>query len=137
VEQTNSLGADYVIDYTKESFTKSDRAYDIIVAINGNYSLLACKRILNQKGIYVMVGGPLSQIFKSILFGWMMSFGSKKIRFIAAKANQKDLEFIVTLASEGKIKPIIDSYFSLDNTAEAIRYLSEGHTSGKVVINVQ
>ena len=79
-----------------------------------------------------MVGGTLSQIFKSILFGWMMSFGSKKIRFIAAKASQKDLEFIVMLASNGKIKPIIDSYFPLEKTAEAIRYLSEGHTSGKV-----
>jgi 2-desacetyl-2-hydroxyethyl bacteriochlorophyllide A dehydrogenase len=137
VEQTNSLGADYVIDYTKENFTKSDRSYDIIVAVNGNYSLLACKRILNQKGIYIMVGGALSQIFKSILFGWVMSFGSKKIRFLAAKSSQKDLEFIVKLVSDGKIKPVIDRQFPLDKTAEAIRYLSEGHARGKVVINVQ
>jgi NADPH:quinone reductase-like Zn-dependent oxidoreductase len=137
VEQTNSLGADYVIDYTKENFTKSDKFYDIIVAINGNYPLLACKRILNPKGTYVMVGGSLSQVFKSILFGWVMSFGSKKIRFLAAKSSQKDLEFIVTLAKDGKIKPIIDRHFPLDKTAEAIRNLSEGHARGKVVINVQ
>ena len=84
-----------------------------------------------------MVGGTLSQIFKSILFGWMMSFGSKKMRFLAAKASQKDLEFIVMLASDGKIKPIIDSYFPLSKTAEAIHYLSGGHARGKVVINVQ
>jgi len=137
IEQTNSLGADYVIDYTKENFTKSDKFYDVIVAINGNYPLLACKRILNPKGIYVMVGGALSQIFKSILFGWMMSFGTKKMRFLAAKSNQKDLEYIVTLANDGKIKPIIDKHFPLDKTVEAFRYLGEGHTRGKVVINVQ
>lgn len=137
VEQANSLGADYVIDYTKEDFTKSDKSYDIIIAVNGNYPLLACKRILNPKGIYVMVGGALSQVFKSILFGWVMSYGSKKIRFLAAKSNQKDLTFIVTLAMDGKIKPVIDRHFPLDKTAEAIRLLGEGRARGKVIINVQ
>jgi 2-desacetyl-2-hydroxyethyl bacteriochlorophyllide A dehydrogenase len=136
VEQTSSLGADYVIDYTKENFTKSDKSYDIILAVNGNYPLLACKRILNPNGIYVMVGGSLSQIFKSILFGWLMSFGSKKICILAAKSGQKDLEFIATLANDGKIKPVIDKRYSLDKTAEAMRYLGEGHARGKVVINV-
>jgi NADPH:quinone reductase-like Zn-dependent oxidoreductase len=137
VEQTNSLGADYVIDYTKENFTKSDKSYDIILAINGNYPLLACKRILHPKGIYVMVGGALSQIFKSILFGWVMSYGSKKIRFLAANSNQKDLTFVVTLAIDGRIKPVIDRHFPLDKTAEAIRMVGEGHARGKVIINVQ
>ena len=137
IEQTNSLGADYVIDYTTESFTQRDKLYDIIIAINGNYPLLACKRILKPKGVYVMVGGALSQIFKSILFGWMMSFGTKKMRFLTAKSNQKDLEYIVTLANDGKIKPVIDKHFPLDKTVDAFRYLGEGHTRGKVVINVQ
>lgn len=136
VEQTNSLGADYVIDYTKENFTKSNRSYDIIVAVNGNYPLLACRRMLKPNSKYVMVGGAFSQIFKSILFGWVMSFGSKKIRFLAAKSSQKDLEFIVTLTNDGKIKPVIDRQFPLDKTAEAIHYLSEGHARGKVVINL-
>lgn len=84
-----------------------------------------------------MVGGALSQIFKSILFGWMMSFGTKKMRFLAAKSNQKDLEYIVTLANDGKIKPVIDKHFPLDKTVEAFRYLGEGHPRGKVVIVVQ
>ncbi len=137
VEQARSLGADYVIDYTKEDLTKTDKLYDIIIAINGNYPLLACKRILNQNGVYVMVGGALSQIFKSILFGWMMSLGSKKIRFLAAKPNQTDLEYIVTLVNNCKIKPIIDKHFPLDKTVEAFRYLGEGHARGKVVIMVQ
>jgi NADPH:quinone reductase-like Zn-dependent oxidoreductase len=137
VEQTKDLGADDIIDYTKENFTKSNRYYDIILAVNGSYPLLACKRILNPKGRYVMVGGALSQIFKAILFGWVLSLGSKKIRFLAAKLKQKDLEFIVALASDGMIKPVIDKYYPLDKTAEAVRYLMEGHAKGKVVINVQ
>ncbi len=111
--------------------------YDIIIAINGSYPLLACKRMLNPKGTYVMVGGALSQIFKTILFGWMMSFGSKKICFLAAKAKQKDLDLIVMLSNDGKIKPVIEKYYPLYKTAEAFRYLSEGHAKGKVVIKVQ
>jgi NADPH:quinone reductase-like Zn-dependent oxidoreductase len=137
LEQTKNLGADYVIDYTKERFTKSNLTYDIIIAINGSYSLLACKRILNRNGTYVVVGGALSQIFKAILFGWAMSAGSKNIRFLAAKPKQKDLEFIANLANDGKIKPVIEKYYPLDQTAEAFRYLCEGHAKGKVVIKVQ
>jgi len=137
VEQSVSLGADYVIDYTKEDFTRSNRNYDIILAINGNRSLSAYRRILNPNGIYVMIGGALLQIFTSMLFGWMMSLGSKKMRFLAAKSNQKDLEFIVKLAEEGRISPVIDNRYSLDKTADAMRYLSEGHARGKVVINVE
>ena len=137
VEQTKNLGADDVIDYTKEDFTRRKQSYDIILAVNGSYPLLACKRILNPKGVYVMIGGALSQIFKAILFGWVMSLGSKKIRFLAAKPSQKDLEFIVMLASDGKIKSVIDKFYPLDKTAEAVRYLGNGHAGGKVVINVQ
>ena len=137
VEQTNTLGADYVIDYTKEDFTKSNRCYDLIIAVNGNRSLFAYKRTLNPNGIYVMVGGSLRQILKSILFGWMMSFGSRKMRFLSAKSNQKDLEFIVKLVENGKIKPVIDRRYSLDKAADAMQYLGEGHARGKVVINVE
>ncbi len=137
VEQTSSLGADYVIDYTKEDFTKNNKSYDLILAINGNRPLSAYKRILNPNGIYVMVGGALLQVFKSILFGWLMSLGSKKMYFLAAKSNKKDLEFIVRLAEDGKIKPVIDRRYSLDKTADAIHYLNEGHARGKVVINVE
>jgi NADPH:quinone reductase-like Zn-dependent oxidoreductase len=136
VGQTISLGADHAIDYTKDDFTKSNRYYDLILAINGNRPLNAYKRILNPNGIYVMVGGALSQILKSILFGWLMSFGSKKMRYLVAKSNQKDLEFVVKLVEDGKIKPVIDRRYTLENTALAMRYLGEGHARGKVVINV-
>jgi NADPH:quinone reductase-like Zn-dependent oxidoreductase len=136
VEQTSSLGADYVIDYTKEDFTRINRSYDLIIAINGNRSLSAYKRTLNPNGVYVMVGGALSQVFKSMLFGWLMSLGDKKMRFLAAKSNRKDLELIVKLVEEARIRPVIDRRYSLDKTADAIRYLSEGHARGKVVINI-
>jgi NADPH:quinone reductase-like Zn-dependent oxidoreductase len=135
--QTSSLGADYVIDYTKEDFTKSNMRYNIIIAINGNYPIFAYKKILTPDGIYVMVGGSLSQIFKSLLFGWLLSFGSKKMRTISAKANKKDLEFLANLLEDGKIKAVIDRRYSLDKTADAMRYLSEGHARGKVIINIE
>ena len=137
LEQTRSLGADYVLDYTKEDFTKSNMRYDLIVAVNGNRSLSAYKRILANGGICVMVGGALPQIFGFLLFGRMMSFGSKKMRFLAAKSNINDLEFVVQLVTDGKIRPVIDRRYSLDKTADAMHYLSGGHASGKVVITVE
>jgi NADPH:quinone reductase-like Zn-dependent oxidoreductase len=136
VEQAIALGADHVIDYTKEDFTKSAARYDFILAINGNRPLLAYKRILNPGGVYVMIGGGLPQIFKSLLFGGILSLGSKKMRSLAAKSNQKDLELIVKLAENGKIKPVIDRRYRLEKTPDAMRYLSEGHARGKVVIDV-
>jgi NADPH:quinone reductase-like Zn-dependent oxidoreductase len=137
VQQTLSLGADYVIDYTKENFTTSNRQYNLIIAINGNYPLSAYKKMLTPNGIYVMVGGSLSQIFKSLLFGRLMSIGSRKMRSLAAKANKNDLEFLAKLLEDGKIKPVIDRRFSLDKTADAMSYLKEGHSCGKVVIIVE
>lgn len=136
VEQTYSLGADVVIDYTKEDFTKTKKWYDIILAVNGNYPLLACRRMLKSNGQYIMVGGALAQIFKSFFFGWTMSFGSKKMRCHAARANQKDIEFVAKLAENGIIKPVIDRYCSLDQAAEAMSYASQGHSNGKVVVRI-
>lgn len=136
VEQTKSLGAAFVIDYTKDDFTKSNQHYDLILAVNGNNSLLTYKRLLNPKGVYVMVGGAMPQIIKSLILGKLMSFGSKKMRSVAAKPNQTDLEFIAKLVEEGIIKPIIDRRYSLEKTADAVNYLAEGHARGKVIINV-
>ena len=137
VQQTLSLGADYVIDYTKENFMKRGKYYNIILGINGNYPLLAYKKILTSNGTYVMVGGSLSQIFKSLLFGWMLSFGSKKMKSLAAKANKTDLELLATLLEKGKIKPVIDRRYSLDKAPDAMNYLKQGHSTGKVVINIE
>ena len=137
VQQTLSLGADHVIDYTKENFTKSEIRYNIILGINGNYPLLAYKKTLTSSGTYVMIGGSLSQIFKSLLFGWILSFGSKKMKSLAAKANKTDMEFLAQLLEKGIIKPVIDRRFSLDKAVDAMNYLKQGHSTGKVLINIE
>jgi NADPH:quinone reductase-like Zn-dependent oxidoreductase len=84
-----------------------------------------------------MVGGSLSQIFKSLLFGWVLSFGSKKMKSLTAKANKTDLELLAKLLEKGIIKPVIDRRYSLDKTADAMDYLKQGHSTGKVVINIE
>jgi len=136
INQTLSIGADYVIDYTKEDFWKSNKRYNLILGINGNYPLSAYKRALTPDGRYVMVGGSLSQIFKSLLFGWLLSSGSKKMKSLSAKPNKQDLEFLGTLLEKGIIKPVIDRRYPLDKTADAMNYLSQGHSTGKVIITV-
>lgn len=135
--QALSLGADRVIDYIVDDFTRAQDRYDLILAINGNYSLLAYRRMLNPKGIYVMVGGSLGQIFKSIFFGWALSFGGKKMKTLSAKSDPEDLAFVAKLMAEGKIKAVIEKRYPLDQAVEAFAYMSEGHARGKVVVNVQ
>ena len=83
-----------------------------------------------------MVGGGLSQVFKSLMFGAFLSIGNKKMRSLAAKPNRKDLEFIIGLIADGKVKPVIDRHYLLHETAEAVQYLSGGHALGKVIIEV-
>lgn len=136
VQQSLSLGADHVIDYTKEKFPDPDRRYDIILAINGNYPLSACRKMLKPRGNYVMVGGSLSQIFRSILFGWLLSIGTKKMRFLSARPNIADLKLLMGLLEKGIIRPVIDRQYPLERTAEAMNYLIDGHAAGKVIINI-
>jgi NADPH:quinone reductase-like Zn-dependent oxidoreductase len=137
VQQTNSLGADYVIDYTKEDFIQRGERYDIILGINGNYPLSCYKKSLTKKGTYVMIGGSLTQIFKSLFFGWVFSFGLKKMKSLAAKANKTDLEYLVKLLEKGSIKAVIDRCYALDKAADAMNYAKQGHSTGKVVINIE
>jgi NADPH:quinone reductase-like Zn-dependent oxidoreductase len=137
VEQTRSLGARNVIDYTQDDITRRPEHYDLILAIGGNYPLSACKRLLKSGGRYVMVGGDLTQVFKALLFGWLYSFGSRKMLALAAKPDKSDLDFIARLAQEGTIKPVIDRSYTLEQTPDAMRYLSAGHARGKVVITIR
>lgn len=132
-----SLGADKVIDYAKEDFTKSREGFDLVLAVNGNYPLLGYRRILKPVGIFVMVGGSLSQLFKSMLFGWVLSFGGKKMKVLSAKSDPRDLGYVAKLLGEEKIRAVIHKRYSLDEAGEAMSYLSKGHSPGKVVINVQ
>ncbi|HEX2945910.1 MAG TPA: NAD(P)-dependent alcohol dehydrogenase [Clostridia bacterium] len=136
VKMIQSLGADYVIDYKQNDFTKRGDLYDLVLAVNGNYSLFSYKRLLKPEGICVMVGGSLSQVLRSLLFGAFLSMGGRKLRSLLAKPDIKDLEFIMELVATGKVTPVIDRYYPLHETAEAVRYLGEGHARGKVVITV-
>ncbi|MBN2853906.1 MAG: NAD(P)-dependent alcohol dehydrogenase [Clostridia bacterium] len=134
VEMVLSLGADHVIDYAKSSFEKSDKQYHLILAVNGNYSLSSYRRSLVKGGILVAVGGALTQILKVMIFGKILSIGSKKMCVLAAKANTEDLEWLMKHVEEGTITPVIDRTYPLNETAQAFRYLNEGHAKGKVII---
>jgi NADPH:quinone reductase-like Zn-dependent oxidoreductase len=135
IQQANSLGADKVIDYTKNDFIKGSDRYDLILAINGNYPLFSYRRILKSNGTYVMVGCTLGQVIKSLLFAWFLSFGGKKMKTLSAKADQKDLAYLVQLLDEGKFKAIIHKRYSLEQASEAMDELSKGHCPSNVIIN--
>jgi NADPH:quinone reductase-like Zn-dependent oxidoreductase len=137
LDQARSLGADHVIDYTQEDFTKSGQQYDLILAVNGYHPLSAYSRALAPQGIYVMAGGSAAQIFQAMLLGpWMSKTGGKKMGGVTGKTDQKDLAFLKGLIEAGKVKPVIDRRYPLSEAAEALRYLGEGHARGKVVITV-
>jgi NADPH:quinone reductase-like Zn-dependent oxidoreductase len=137
IELARSLGADYVIDYAKENFTKSGKSYDLILATNGYHPLVDYQRALSLNGSYVMIGGENSQIMEAMLW---VPFKSKKggqtFNNVLAQPNQKDLEFVAGLLAKGKVKPVIAKQFSLAETAEAIRCVEAGHAQGKVVIRI-
>ena len=138
LEQARSIGADHVIDYTKEDFTKNGQQYDLVFAANGYHSLSAYKRALTPKGIYIMAGGTMAQIFQSMLMGSMMSeTGGRKMSGVSAKRSQNDLVVIKELFEAGKVKSVIDRRYPLSEAAEALRYLGAGHARGKVVISVE
>jgi len=136
-ELVRSLGASEVIDYKLEDITTSNRHFDRIIAINGHHPLSAYKRILAPDGMLVMVGGSLKQILTALFFGSLLSLvGNRKIRTLAAKPNVRDLEFVLELVASGKLRPVIDRRYPLEETAEAMQYVSEGHAQGKVVITI-
>jgi NADPH:quinone reductase-like Zn-dependent oxidoreductase len=134
-----SIGADKIIDYTKEDFTKAPQKYDLIIDNVANRSAVNLKRALNSNGVCVIVGfSSLSRMFQHMFIGPLVSMiGNKKIDGLGtAKLNKKDLDFLRELIESGKIKPVIDRRYSLSEVPEAIRYLEEGHARGKVVITI-
>jgi len=137
VDIVRSIGADHVIDYTQEDFTKNGQRYDLILAVNGYHSISAYKRALHPEGVYVMTGGSNAQLFQAMLLGPLVSrTGRQKMGNSAHKPNQKDLMFMKELLEASKVKPVIDRRFPLRDVADAIRYLEAGHAQGKVVITV-
>lgn len=138
VESARANGADHVIDYSKEDFTQNGQQYDLILACNGYHSLLEYRRALRPGGRYVATGGTLGQIFQSMLLGPVISLaGDKKMGSLGeVKQNREDLIVMKELLEKGKVKPFIDRRYPLSQTAEALRYIGEGHARGKVVINI-
>jgi len=133
-----SLGADYVIDYTKEDFTKNGQQYDLILDVIAYRSVFAYQRALASNGTYFVVGGSVATMFQILLLGaWIRRTTGKKIRVLAVQTDAKDLVYITELIESGKVKLVIDKRYSLSETAEALRYLGEGHAKGKVVITVE
>lgn len=141
VDLVSSLGADHVIDYTKDDFTRSNDKYDLLFDVAGSRSWFACRRVLKPKANVVMVGahkggrvmGPLSHIIRFRL----AAIGSRrKVGFFVAKIVKDDLAVMADLMATGKVTPVIDRRFQLAETADAFGYLGEGHARGKVVITV-
>ena len=138
VDRARSIGADHVIDYTREDFTKSGQRYDLILAANAYHSIFAYRRALSQDGIYVMAGGGWAQILQAVLLGPLLSLiGRKKMCLFMANINRKDLVVLKDLLEAGRVVPVIDRRYPLSEVAEALRYLEEGHARGKVVISME
>lgn len=131
-----SIGADYAIDYTKYDFTKNGQQYNLILDLVASHSIFDYKRALTECGKYVMVGGSLSYILKTLFFASMVSMsGSKKMSILAHKPN-KDIEFIINLIESHKVKPVIDRRYTLEEVPDALKYLGEGSAMGKIVITI-
>ncbi len=136
LEMVRSIGADHVIDYTREDFTRNGQRYDLILDLAAHRSIFDLKRALSPKGIYAMVGGSMARIYQAVSLGPLISMtGSKKMGLLVVKPNKEDLTFVVEkLIGTGKVAPVIDQQYTLGEVPGALRYLGEGHAKGKVVI---
>jgi len=139
LDMVRSLGADHVIDYKREDFTKNGQHYDLIFAARKTRSIFAIRRALSPQGIYVSTGSPsISRLFQEFLVGpRIFKNGDRKVVVIKLDINQKDLVFIKELIEAGKVKPVIDRRYPLSEVPEAFRYYAKGHARGKVVITVK
>jgi NADPH:quinone reductase-like Zn-dependent oxidoreductase len=136
VDTARSIGADHVIDYTREDFTRSGQRYDLIMGANAYHSIFDYRRALSRDGIFVWAGGRVS--LQGLLLGPLLSLiGRKKMCTFLANLNKKDLVFLKDLLEAGKVVPVIDRRYPLRDVAEALRYLGQGHAQGKVVITVE
>ena len=141
VDLVRSLGADHVVDYTREDFTRSAERYDLMFDNAGSRSWSECKRVLTPNATVVLVGGqmggrvlgPLGHVLKAKLAAM---FGSRKAVFFVAKFNSADMQVLRELLEAGKVTPVIDRRYPLSDVADAFRYLGEGHAQGKVVVTI-
>jgi NADPH:quinone reductase-like Zn-dependent oxidoreductase len=139
IDLVRELGADHVIDYTREDFTRGGRRYDWIVDVAGNRSILECRRALKPGGVYVMVGGPTARILAALVLGPVISLaGSRKMGLMLwwKPFKREDVAFLVELIEAGTVAPVIDRRYPLGEVADALRYLEEGRARGKIVITM-
>lgn len=141
VEMVKSIGADHVIDYTKEDFTKGSAKYDLIIDNVGNHSASELRHVLTPNGTLVAVGGPsdnswLGPLASMAKDSFAAMFVKQKLLFMLADANQADLNVLANLMQSGKLTPVIDRRYPLAETAQAIAYLEKGHAKGKVIVDV-
>ncbi len=144
VDLVKSLGADHVIDYTKEDFTKSAERYDVMLDNVGNRTLSECKSVLTPKGKYVLIGGGgaseqglLGGLGKALWAMLFSKFVNQQMGMMMADPSQKDLTILADMMQSGKLKPVIDRTYKLAEVPQAIQYLEQGHARGKVVITVE
>jgi NADPH:quinone reductase-like Zn-dependent oxidoreductase len=134
LEKMRSLGAEHVIDYTKEDFTKNGEHYDLILDLMGYHPLFDYKRSLSPGGRYVMVGGSSALFFKTLFLGALISMsGNKKMGILMHKQN-KDMDHMIELFEAGKVKPVIDRVYPLSETPEAMHHFGSGKHVGKIII---
>jgi NADPH:quinone reductase-like Zn-dependent oxidoreductase len=137
LDMMRSLGAEHVIDYTKEDFTKNGQCYDLILDLMGYHPFFDYKRSLSPGGIFLLVGGSSALIFKTIFLGPLISMsGSKKMGILMHKQN-KDMDFMIELFEAGKVVPVIDRRYRLSEVPEAMRYFGSGKVIGKLVITIE
>jgi NADPH:quinone reductase-like Zn-dependent oxidoreductase len=138
LELMRSLGADHVIDYTREDFTKNGQQYDLILDVIAHRSVFAYQRALKPNGKYFMAGGSVATMFQSLTLGPIIKrMSGRKISLLMVQTEARDLVYMTELIQSGKVKTIIDKRYPLSETAEGLRYLGEGHAKGKVVIIVE
>lgn len=137
IDLARSLGADHVIDYTRESFVRRDERYDVILAVNGYQPIWEYWRALRSGGRYVMAGGSAAQLFQAMALGPLISRnGDVRLGTLETKPGRDDLEIVKDLIEAGQVTPVVDRCYSLSEVPDAIRYLEEGHARGKVVVVV-
>lgn len=137
IDLVRSLGADHIIDYTKEDFAANGTKYDLILGINGNRSISDYHKALAPKGTYLMVGGSDRQIFQAMLLGGIVAgISGQKLGSFLSRNSREDLITIKELVEAGAIKPVIDRQFTLEQTPEAMSLIGTGHARAKLVINV-
>jgi NADPH:quinone reductase-like Zn-dependent oxidoreductase len=136
VDVVRSIGADHVIDYTKDDFATHGQRYDVILAANGDRSIWDYRRALTADGRYAMTGGSNRQLTDALLLGQLLSLGRQRFGNVLVKPDQADLLVLKELCETGKIRPVIDRRFALADVPSAVQYVEDGHARGKVVVTV-